>query len=301
MCSASASPANPAASSWTVGDITVQRIDEIRFPSQTAPWLLPAATPDVAAQAPWLRPDFADSAGTLHLDSHSFAVSVQGLRVLVDTGVGNGKTRQNPAWHNLNSDYLTRLAAVGFTPQNVDVVILTHLHADHVGWNTRAVGGTWEPTFGNARYVTARTEWDYWAGVDMDEARQQMFRDSVHPVRDAGLLELADVPDEGTEIVPGVRLLPTPGHTPGHMAVELRSGTASALITGDCIHHPVQIHDPAIGSCVDTDAEQAARTRRRLLAELAGTETLLLGTHFPAPTGGLVISEGDSYRLVRVP
>lgn len=286
---------------WTVGELRIHRVDEIGLPLRTGPWLLPAATPEVVDQAPWLRPDFADEAGDLRLASHSFAFEVDGQRVLVDTGIGNGKPRANPAWDQLDTDYLDRLTAAGFPPETIDLVILTHLHTDHVGWNTRAEGGTWRPTFPNARHVTARAEWDHWSQVDMEEARQQMFRDSVHPIADAGLLDLVDVPDSGTQLAPGLRLLPTPGHTPGHLAVELRSGTATALITGDCVHHPVQFTDPAITSCVDTDPQQATRTRQRLFAALADTETLLLGTHFPAPTGGLVRTDGDAYRLTPVP
>ncbi|MFH8569176.1 MBL fold metallo-hydrolase [Streptomyces sp. NPDC017993] len=288
----------PRAPAWTVGDHTVRRIDETALPPQTGPWLLPGANADVVARTPWLRPDFADDQGVLRLASHTFAVEVEGLRILVDTGIGNGKQRANPAWHNLDSDYEARLTAAGFAPETVDVVVLTHLHTDHVGWNTRAEGGSWVPTFPNARYLTARTEWDYWAGVEMEEARRQMFRDSVHPVRDAGLLDLVDVPDEGTDIAPGVRLLPAPGHTPGQVAVELSSRGERALITGDSIHHPVQLGHPELCSCVDISPELATRTRHRLLDSLAGTSTLLLGSHFPPPTAGHVRREGDSYRLV---
>jgi len=282
---------------WTVGDLTIRRVDEVPLPPQTGPWLLPGATPEVVGQVPWLRPEFADEQSVLRLASHSFAVEVNGLRVLVDTGIGNGKQRANPAWDNLDSDYLTRLTAAGFATETVDLVVLTHLHTDHVGWNTRAQEGSWVPTFPNARYLTTRTEWDYWAGADMDEARRQMFRDSVHPIRDAGLLDLVDVPGEGTEIAPGVRLLPTPGHTPGQVAVELRSHGESALITGDCIHHPVQLAHPGLGSCVDIDPAGAARTRQHILSTLSGTRTLLLGSHFPPPTAGRVIPERDTYRL----
>ncbi|TXC93867.1 MBL fold metallo-hydrolase [Streptomyces sp. ISID311] len=285
---------------WTVGDLTVRRIDEVAFPAQTGRWLLPDATPEVVAQAPWLRPDFADDAGALRLAGHSFAVEVQGLRILIDTGIGNGKPRANPAWHDLDTDYLQRLTAAGFAPEEVDLVVLTHLHTDHVGWNTRAEQGSWVPTFPRARYLTSRAEWDHWAGAEMDEARRQMFRDSVHPIRDAGLLDLVEVPAEGTDIALGVRLLPTPGHTPGQVAVELRSAGQTALITGDCIHHPVQLLRPGIGSCVDVDPVQAEHTRRALLTSLAGTDTLLLGSHFPPPTAGRVIPEGDGYRLLSV-
>ncbi|MFJ2766254.1 MBL fold metallo-hydrolase [Streptomyces sp. NPDC087300] len=306
---------------WTVGDITVHRVDEISLPPETGPWLLPGATPDVVAEHDWLRPDFADHEGVLRLDSHSFAFVVGGLRVLVDTGIGNGKTRANPAWHDLRTDYLQRLTAAGFAPESVDVVVLTHLHTDHVGWNTREVDGTWVPTFPNARYVTSRAEREFWAGQTMDEARQQMFRDSVLPVEDAGLLDLVDVPEHGSEVapehgsehgpkvvpergaevVPGLRLLPTPGHTPGHVAVELTSRGETAVITGDLLHHPVQFPHPHIGSCVDIDPEQAEASRRSLLAALADTDTLVLGTHFPEPTSGRLISHEGAYRLVPVP
>ncbi|WP_328319378.1 MBL fold metallo-hydrolase [Streptomyces sp. NBC_00388] len=285
---------------WSVGDRAVLRIDETALPAATGPWLLPGATADVVSRTPWLRPDFADEAGVLRLASHSFAVEVDGLRILVDTGIGNGKRRANPAWHNLNSDYEARLTAAGFAPETVDIVIMTHLHADHVGWNTRSEGGSWVPTFPHARYLTARAEWDYWAGVEMEEARQQMFRDSVHPVRDAGLLDLVDIADGGTDIAPGVRLLPSPGHTPGQVTVELRSRGERALISGDSVHHPVQIGHPELCSCVDIAPGIAARTRHRMLDSLAGTPTLLLGSHFPPPTAGHVRREGDAYRLAPV-
>ncbi|MEV0696646.1 MBL fold metallo-hydrolase [Saccharopolyspora sp. NPDC050389] len=292
---------NEPAATWTVGDATVHRIDEVLLPPATGPWLLPGATADVVARRDWLRPDFADHEGVLRLDSHSFALVVDGLRVLVDTGIGNGKTRANPAWQDLRTDYLERLAAAGFAPDSVDLVILTHLHTDHVGWNTRDAQGEWIPTFPRARYVVSRAEWEFWAGYDMDEPRRQMFRDSVHPVEDAGLLDLVDVPAEGAEIAPGLSLLPTPGHTPGHVAVQVTSRGETALITGDCVHHPVQLAEPDIGSCVDIDPEQAEATRRSVLAALAGTGTLVLGTHFPPPTAGRVITDGDAYRLTPVP
>ncbi|MFJ8540922.1 MBL fold metallo-hydrolase [Streptomyces sp. NPDC093586] len=287
--------------SWTVGDITVHRIDEVLLPPETGPWLLPDATPEVVAGQDWLRPDFAGPDGTLRIDSHSFAFVVDGLRVLVDTGIGNGKERANPAWHGLRTDYLERLTAAGFPPDSVDLVVLTHLHADHVGWNTREVDGAWVPTFPDARYLTARAEREFWAGYDMEEARRQMFGDSVIPVERAGLLDLVDVPAEGVRIVPGLRLLPTPGHTPGHVAVELADRGETALITGDCVHHPVQLAHPAVGACVDIDPQRSEATRRALLASLAGTDTLLLGTHFAPPTAGRVVAHGDAYRLLPVP
>ncbi len=180
-------------------------------------------------------------------------------------------------------------------------MILTHLHADHVGWNTREADGEWVPTFPNARYVTSRAERQFWAGYDLEEAHEQMFRDSVIPVEEAGLLDLVDVPAEGVDIVPGLRLLPTPGHTPGHVAVTLTSRGRTAVITGDCVHHPVQLAHPGIGACVDIDPERSEASRRALLDSLAGTEALVLGTHFAPPTAGRVVSHEGAYRLVPVP
>ncbi|OKK16246.1 beta-lactamase [Streptomyces sp. CB00455] len=295
------SPAATPVPSWTVGGVTVHRIDEVALPPATGPWLLPDATPEVVTAQDWLHPHFAGQDGILHIDSHSFAFAVNGLRVLVDTGIGNGKERANPAWHDLRTDFLEHLTGAGFPPDSVDLVILTHLHADHVGWNTRQVNGEWVPTFPNARYLTSRAEREFWATYDMEEPREQMFRDSVIPVEQAGLLSTVDVPHEGAEITPGLRLIPTPGHTPGHVAVELTSQGETALISGDCVHHPVQLAHPVIGSCVDIDPRQSAATRRKLLRSLAGTDTLLLGTHFAPPTAGRVTAHGDAYRLEPVP
>ncbi|MGP3998816.1 MBL fold metallo-hydrolase [Streptomyces sp. 8N706] len=293
-------PQNPAPA-WAVGDIVVRRIDEVALPPQTGPWLLPGATPAVVAESPWLQPDFADADRVLRLASHTFALEAGGLRILVDTGIGNGKDRANPAWHQLRTDYLDRLEQAGFSPETIDLVILTHLHTDHVGWNTRAHEGTWVPTFPNARYLADRTEWAYWAAVDMEEARRQMFRDSIHPINAHGLLDLVDVPGDGLRIAPGITLVPTPGHTPGQVAVQLSSRGSTALITGDCIHHPVQLAEPAIHSHVDIDPAQAEATRRGLLAALADTDTLLLGSHFPPPTAGFVRSHRTTFRLDPVP
>ncbi|MER6032005.1 MBL fold metallo-hydrolase [Streptomyces sp. NPDC001851] len=298
MSTATPRQATPATSTgWSLGDIVVRRVDEIELPRETGPWLLPDATREVLDEASWLRPDFAD-ADVPRLASHSFAVEAGGLRIVVDTGIGNGKTRANPAWNGLDTDFLERLATAGFPPESVDLVITTHLHTDHVGWNTRLADGDWVPAFPNARYLTSRTEWDHWAATDLDEARAQMFRDSVHPVREAGQYDLVDVPEQGHEVAPGVLLVPAPGHTPGQVAVELRGSDRRALITGDSIHHPVQLSHPHVHSCVDIDPAQAIRTRARLLDGVADTDALLLGTHFPRPTAGTVRREHGRYRLL---
>lgn len=282
---------------WNFAGVTVRRIDEVLFPASTGAWLLPDAEHGVVDAIPWLRPEFAEPDGTLRLSSHSYGITVDGQRILVDTGIGNGKVRANPAWHDLRTDYLQRLTAAGFSPESVDLVVLTHIHADHVGWNTVFDGDSWVPAFPNARYLVNRTEWDYWRSVELEPARQQMFNDSVHPVRAAGLLDPIEVPEHGFPIAAGIRMLPTPGHTPGHSAMEIRDAGDVALLTGDAIHHPVQIARPELGSHVDVDPARTLRTRQELLARAARDSALLLGAHFPDPNGGRVITEGFEYRL----
>ncbi|WP_020494781.1 MBL fold metallo-hydrolase [Sciscionella marina] len=284
---------------WNFAGVTVHRIDEVTFPASTGAWLLPDADPALVGAIPWLRPEFAEPDGALRLSSHSYGITVDGQRILVDTGIGNGKVRANPAWHDLHTDYPERLTEAGFAPESVDLVVLTHIHADHVGWNTAFDGDSWVPVFPNARYLVNRAEWDYWTGVELEPARQQMFDDSVYPVRAAGLLDPIEVPANGTPIAPGIRMLPTPGHTPGHSAVEIRDAGDAALLTGDAIHHPVQIARPELGSHVDVDPALTLRTRRELLARAARDSVLMLGAHFPDPSGGRVITEGAGYRLAK--
>ncbi|MFE0330745.1 MBL fold metallo-hydrolase [Streptomyces sp. NPDC003753] len=286
---------HPAAR-WQIGRTNVHRVDEIQV-TGLARTLLPDATPAVVAEVPWLPPSSVDGDGELIASVHTFAIEVDGQRILVDTGVGNDKARPNPAWDHLTTPFPDRLAAAGFPPESVDLVINTHLHMDHVGWNTRLDNGTWRPTFPNARYLMSRTEYAYWDGAELPADRRELLVDSVHPVRDAGLLDLLDVPDDGVEVATGLRLLPAPGHTPGQLTVRIDSAGSSALITADCLHHPVQLARPGIGCIADTDPAMAARTRAALLASVADTGTLLLGSHFTHPTGGHVRRDGTAFRL----
>lgn len=287
---------SPSFLGWDLGGVRVVRIDEAPLPQWLGPKLLPGADSELIAGTEWLHPEFV-TAGAPVLECHTFGVVLDGKKILVDTGLGNGKTRRTPDWSDLDTPFLSRLEAAGFGPDEVDVVITTHLHMDHVGWNTRLVDGRWVPTFPRARYVVSRTEWDYWAQAEPDGDRSQIFEDSVTPVWDAGLYDL--VADADAEILDGLTLRRTPGHTPGHMAVEIAGGDRSAVITGDSIHHPVQLARPEISSPADTDQDEARRSRKSLLERIAGTETLLLGTHFTHPTAGLVTPDGDGYRLTR--
>lgn len=292
-------PEDPLAlRSWTVGDIVVGLVPETTLPAETGAWLLPDADPELVAGVDWLGDPWTDPEGQLRLASHSFTLEVDGQRMLVDAGVGNSKPRKNSAFDHLDTDYLDRLSSGGVTPEDVDLVLLTHLHTDHVGWLTRWEGEQWVPTFPRARHVTSRTEWDYWAQADVEPERRQMLDDSVLPVEQAGLMAPAVVPPGGLDVARGVRLVPTPGHTPGHVSVQITSRGQTALITGDAVHHPVQVAFPGICSCVDVDPAHAVRTREALLAEAQDAGALLLGTHFPAPVAARIDSADGAYRLV---
>lgn len=231
------------------------------------------------------------------MNLESLDMIVDGRRVVVDTGVGNAKTRANPAGHDLDTPYLDELTAAGFPPDDVDLVVLTHLHTDHVGWNTRREDDGWVPTFPNARYVTSDVEWAYWRSVELGDERARMFDDSILPIRDAGLLDTVDVGPEACEIAPGLRLLPAPGHTPGQVVVALRDGEDEAVISGDAVHHPLQISRPELTTGADVDPATTVSTRRSLLARLAARRTLLLGTHFTHPVAGRVREEAGGYRF----
>jgi glyoxylase-like metal-dependent hydrolase (beta-lactamase superfamily II) len=172
-------------------------------------------------------------------------------------------------------------------------VLCTHLHSDHVGWNTRLADGRWVPTFPRARYLLSRLDYDGLAAADDDNSRE-VLADSVAPVLDAGLVDWVD---NSHAITDEVRLEPTPGHTRGHVSVRIRSAGAEAVITGDLMHHPIQCCDPSVESRFNADSEQAFATRMRFLREQADRDVLVLGTHFATPTGGRIVSSGQAWRF----
>jgi glyoxylase-like metal-dependent hydrolase (beta-lactamase superfamily II) len=214
--------------------------------------------------------------------------------MLVDTCVGNDKTRTNPAWNMLATDWLARLAAAGLPPESVDLVLCTHLHVDHVGWNTRLRDGRWVPTFPRARYVFGRREWEHWSRVQ-EEEYAAIYADSVQPVLDAGRADLVEADHRISE---EIRLEPTPGHTPGHVSVHIGSGGREAVITGDLMHHPVQCAEPEWPSNFDVDVAEARATRRAFCARYADRDVTVLGTHFATPTAGRLASQGDTWRFL---
>jgi glyoxylase-like metal-dependent hydrolase (beta-lactamase superfamily II) len=189
--------------------------------------------------------------------------------------------------------FLDDLTAAGFLPASIDTVLCTHLHVDHVGWNTRLEDGEWVPTFGNARYLWNRAEYEHWLQHDA-EMGGAVLQESVLPVYEAGLVDLVTPEHVVTD---EVQLEPTPGHTPGHVSVHIDSGGEEAMITGDLMHHPALCTHPEWRANVDSDAALAEQTRRDFLARYADRPVLIIGTHFATPTAGHIVRDGTTYRL----
>jgi glyoxylase-like metal-dependent hydrolase (beta-lactamase superfamily II) len=243
----------------------------------------------------WLQPDFADERGRLKMSIHALVVETPAQRIIVDTCLGNDKeNRRIPTWNKLQTTFLADLAAAGYAREAIDTVVCTHLHVDHVGWNTMLVDGRWVPTFPNARYLMGRVEYAHWTSQNDREDMAAILADSVAPVWDSGLVDLVE---SDHRICEEISLVPTPGHTPGHVSVRIASGGEEALITGDFMHHPCQIARPEWSSTADSDPALAQQTREQMLTGLAGRPTLVIGTHFAGRTAGRVVRGGEAFRL----
>jgi glyoxylase-like metal-dependent hydrolase (beta-lactamase superfamily II) len=281
-----------AAASWSFGAVRVHSVKELELPIPGA-GIVPQATPEQLARHPWLAPRFVTPAGELRLLIQALVVESQGRRIVVDTCVGNDKDRALPPLHHLSTSFLDDLKAAGFPRESIDTVVCTHLHVDHVGWNTMKIGERWVPTFPNARYLVVRSEWEHWSRED-DRSMGDLLGDSVKPVFDAGLVDLVG---PGHAVTGEVALEPTPGHTPGHASVRIRSQGVEAVITGDLMHHPVQCAHPEWGSSADVDPAAAEATRRAFLAAQAGRPVRVIGTHFAGPYAGRIVRDGAAYRF----
>jgi glyoxylase-like metal-dependent hydrolase (beta-lactamase superfamily II) len=273
--------------------VTITKVVELEATGGTK-FILPDATPEAVAPYAWMKPHFVDEAGRLRMSSHALVIETPSRRIIVDTCLGNGKTRPFPGWGDLQTAFLSDLERAGFARESVDRVLCTHLHFDHVGWNTMQENGRWVPTFPRARYLVAEQEWSYWKDAD-DPYAPQAKQDSIVPIFEAGLVDLVG-PE--LEITPEVRLIPTPGHTPGHVSVLIQSRGYEAVITGDMIHHPLQMARPEWKDSADVQSERAHATRVAFLERFADRPVLVLGTHFATPTGGRVVRDGKSFRFV---
>lgn len=276
-----------------LGDVQVSRVEEMIW--EVSPrFLFPNLTyDDFEAHRHWLVPHFSTEDLKLRLSIHSFVIRTAHNIILVDTCIGNDRSRDVPLWDHMNTGYLANLKAAGVRPEEVDYVFCTHMHVDHVGWNTQLRDGRWVPTFPNATYLFNRKEWEYWKDTE-DQNQAQVVKDSLLPVMEAGLHEIVE---ETVAIDDAITLEPTPGHTPGHCSVHLSSRGQEAVITGDMIHHPSQIAEPQWGSRVDWDLEMGVRTRRAFLEKYADTATLILGTHFAPPTAIRITSHNQGFAV----
>ncbi|TMJ14319.1 MAG: MBL fold metallo-hydrolase [Alphaproteobacteria bacterium] len=277
---------------WKVGRVKITKVVELETVGSTR-FILPLATNEEIRKLPWLIPDFATEEGRLKMSIHALVVETPSHRIVVDTRPGNDKERSSaPTWNNRQGPFLETLTDAGFPPDSINTVLCTHLHVDHVGWNTRLVGGQWVPTFANARYVFGKTEYEHWRDHSHEPDKAAVFDDSVKPIVDAGKAEL--IPSDH-KLCDEISLIPTPGHSPAHMSVLIRSEGEEGLLTGDVAHHPCQMAHLDWSSTADSDPVQSTATRRQLFSRFADRPTLVIGGHYNA---GRIQRDGDAFKFV---
>lgn len=281
------------------GAINIDRCVESEGDFFPAAKFFPASSPDlIDAERDWMEPHFIKAkseGGRLQGGLFAYVIRTGRHTILVDTCVGNDKPRKfTPLWHMRRTPWLNDLRAMGVRPEEVDYVMCTHLHVDHVGWNTRLEDGRWVPTFPNARYIFHKIEYEHWQAEQGFAGLDGCFADSVLPVVEAGK---ADLVKSDFAIDDFMWLEASPGHTPGHVCINLQGSGQSALLTGDSFHHPLQIAYPEWSSDFCTDKVQSAATRRRIIDRLCDTGTYMLAAHFAAPTVGRIRRKGNRWRL----
>jgi glyoxylase-like metal-dependent hydrolase (beta-lactamase superfamily II) len=286
---------------FTVGKASIARIEETYLPVYRPREIFPAWSDAIAAEhASWLAPSHYDPAQDLiKLSVHSWLLRIGGKTFLIDACCGNHKKRPaRPFWNMLNTPYLERLAAAGARPQDIDYVMCTHLHHDHVGWNTVESDGRFVPTFPNARYVFSKPDFDYYQKRDADPATTEpvefgTFRESVLPVVDAGRADFVTGPHRLNE---HIDIMPAPGHSAGHVVFRLESAGEQALFTGDVFHHLLQVYYPDWNFPKNSDAEEARSSRRAVFAQCAATGALTLPGHVGAPFAGRIEAVGNGFK-----
>jgi len=282
-----------------LGGATATRIEETYEANFDAKRFFADWTPEIAHQhRDWMVPNHYDEAsGWLKLSIHSWLIKVGGKRILIDTCVGNHKPRPaRPKWDMMETKYLERLKAAGVSPDEVDMVMCTHLHVDHVGWNTRLENGRWVPTFKNAKYVFSREDYDFYHRLDSDPqkgpANGGSFRDSVLPVVEAGLAQMVS---GAVSLDENLKVEPAPSHTPGTIAIKFESRGEKALFCGDILHHAVQVFHPEWNSFACLDQDNARKSRRVALEHCAGSGALLMPCHFGAPFTCHIDRKGNGF------
>jgi glyoxylase-like metal-dependent hydrolase (beta-lactamase superfamily II) len=279
-----------------IGDITVKSVVEDPRALFDPQDFFPDITPEIiAAERGWMTPDFYDAAtGQLVLNVQGFVFEAGGRVILADTCVGNHKQGRNrQEWNGGNWPWLENLKIAGYAPEDIDVVLCTHLHVDHAGWHSRLRDGVWVPTFPNAEYLSARAEMAAleYKRVHGSPQYAHLYQDSILPVIEAGQSVLVD---DTHRVADGVRLEPSPGHTPGHVSIRLSSGGAQGVAIGDMMHHPIQARHPRFNSRVCEDADLARQTRREFLEASADQDVTVLPGHFLA---GRIKRDGAAFRF----
>ncbi|MDX2143538.1 MAG: MBL fold metallo-hydrolase [Rhodospirillaceae bacterium] len=278
------------------GPFAARRVIEFEGPYLAPEVLLPDAQPDVflATKTSQDQRFYLRATNQIVMANHSILVITPRSKILVDTCIGNDKHRpRNPHWHMRTGPFLDDLKSVVALAE-IDYVLCTHLHGDHVGWNTRLQDGRWVPTFPRAKYLFGRTEVAFWqAATARDpDTNHGSWADSMQPVFDAGQ---AVVVNDDHEIEPGVRLVPAPGHTPGNVMIRLEHAGAISYVIGDTMHHPVQIERPEWSSKFCWNAELSTQARRSLLETVADTGAHVIPAHFPTPTAARIVSGADGF------
>jgi len=276
---------------WNVGRVKITKIVELETVGSTR-FILPQASKEEVQNLPWLIPHFATEEGRLKMSIHTLVVETPSRRIVVDTGLGNDKQgRTVPTWNMRNTPFLETMTKAGFPPDSIDTVLCTHLHVDHVGWNTRLERGRWVPTFEKARYLFGQAEYEYWRDHSAEPDKAAIFHDSVKPIMDAGK---ADLVASDARICDEMALIPTPGHSPGHMSVQVRSDGEEGLLTGDVAHHPCQMAHLDWSSTADSDPVQSIKTRGELFARFADSPVLVIGGHYDA---GYIKHDGKAFKF----
>jgi glyoxylase-like metal-dependent hydrolase (beta-lactamase superfamily II) len=282
---------------WTIGEARITSVVEAQTDGIPPAFFFPDADEATVLRHGWLVPQFADAEGRIGLRVQAFVIEVAGRLIVVDPCVGNGKAREQPFWNDQTWPFMERFEAAGFDRADVEMVVHTHLHVDHIGWDTHLLDGRWAPTFARARHIYVGAELDAQGALTDIDARR-IRDDSIAPIFEAGL---ADIVEADADLGSGLRLAPTPGHTAGHASLWLTSGDATALLTGDIIHHPVQCAEPALSFVSDADAVLARATRETTLTAAVDAGALVLGTHFPTLPGGRLAAEGRVWRFTPEP
>ncbi|XVV38338.1 MBL fold metallo-hydrolase [Streptomyces sp. CA-100214] len=278
----------------TIGEVRVRSVIE-SLNSPAASRILPAATAEsVLSQADWLAPNYIDEAGNLQIAIQSFLVDADGLKIVIDTCMSPNVRKSTPPG-GPGDVYFGNLERADFAREQVDRVICTHLHCDHVGWNTMPDRDTFVPSFPNARYIFVDHEVKAYFALPAEKAVTFGLPTTIQPVLDAGLADL--VPADHV-ISDSIRLVSTPGHTQGHVSVLIESKGQSAFITGDMTHHPSQWTEPGWANRTDFDQAESTATRRTILDRYTGTDTIVIGTHYPPPSAGRLVQVNGQHRFL---